>query len=71
MHKPPSAAELICLRTLAVAYILLQVTKSLSLYLICELLSDQIIINGVIAAQATDYTRLYCGLGQFIPQGIL
>jgi len=29
--RPPSAAELICLRTLAVAYIHLQLTNSLSI----------------------------------------
>ena len=31
LHRPPSATELICFRTMVVAYILLQLTKSLSI----------------------------------------
>src|SRR6218665_94020 len=34
LHRPPSAAELICFRSLAVAYVPLQLTKSLSLHMI-------------------------------------
>src|SRR6218665_894492 len=62
VHRPPSAAEFICFRTLAVAYIPLQLTKSLSivsLHLIwTELLLAALIIYRVKAAQA----RLYPGI---------
>src|SRR6218665_2947343 len=58
LHRPPSAAELICFRTLVVAYIPLQLTwHSQSAFNLDRLLAA-LIIPGVKAAQ----TRLYPGI---------
>ena len=40
MHRPPSAAELTCFRRLAVAYIPLQLTKSLSIVILHLIWTD-------------------------------
>ncbi len=78
VHRPPSAAELICFRTfcfrtLAMAYIPLQLTKSLSivsLHLIWTGYSHPGLYLG-LKRPRLDYTRVYYGLGQFILQSIL
>src|SRR6218665_4191822 len=63
VHRAPSAGELICFRTLVVAYIHLQlhVTKSLNIFQFAfnrDKLLAEFIITGVKTAQA----RLYPGI---------
>src|SRR6218665_2594261 len=73
LRWPPSAAELICSRTLAMAYIPLQLTKSLSIvsmHLIWTGYSQPGLYLG-LKRPRLDYTRVYYGLDQFIPQSIL
>ena len=75
VHRPPSAVELICFRTLAVAYayIPLQLTKSLRivcLHLIWTGYSQPGLYLG-LKRPRIDYTRVYSGLGQFISRSIL
>ena len=57
MDRPLSAAELICFRTLTVAYVPLQLIRSQSAFKLDRLLAA-LIIPGAKAAQA----RLYLGV---------
>src|SRR6218665_2392603 len=60
-HRPPKTAEF---RTFAVAYIPLQLTKSLSL------VSLHLNLDRLLGC-TLNYAWVYDGLGQFIPRGTL